>query len=105
MLCPRTCGTWRTSPLGFPSAASASGQSRLGGEPARGPPLPGGRGEPGEVARLFQPGEELDLAEVHRLQRAGRGQLRAKGEEIVRRHGLETLDLLDQQPFDDMDAM
>src|ERR1700687_4208634 len=64
-----------------------------------------GRLQPGEVFGLLQARQELDLTELHRLEPAGRGKLGAKGQEILRRHRLEDLDLLNEQPFDYVDRL
>src|SRR5258708_8952266 len=73
------------------------------------PPHPsrllGGRLQAGEIFGFLQAGQELDLAELHRLEAAGPRKLRAKGEESLRRHRLQDIDLLDEKLFDDVDAL
>src|SRR5258708_4889459 len=67
--------------------------------------LLGGRLQAGEIFGFLQAGQELDLTELHRLEAAGRRKLRAKSEEILRRHRLQDIDLLDEKLFDDVDAL
>ena len=49
-------------------------------------------------------GEELDLAELHRLEPARRRQPVPELAEVLRRHGLEDVDLLGQHAFDGVHA-
>src|SRR5439155_724199 len=61
--------------------------------------------EPRHVLRVFEPRQKLDLPELHRLEPARRSELGAKSEEVLGRHRLQDLDLLDQQLLDDVDPM
>ena len=61
--------------------------------------------EPVDVRRVLGAGEELQLAELHGLEAAGRRQPLAELQEVLRRHRLEHVDLLDQHPLDDVHAV
>ena len=62
------------------------------------------RGDVPQVPLLLQPGEELELAELHRLEPRRRRQQRSEGQEVLRRHRLQHLDVLDQHALDRVDA-
>ena len=70
------------------------GQPRLlvGGEPA----------EPLDVPCVLGAGDELELAELHRLEAAGRREPLAELQEVLRGHRLQHVDLLDQRALDDV---
>jgi hypothetical protein len=53
-----------------------------------------------QVAGVLGPGEELELAELHRLEPARGCQPLAELEEVLRRHGLQHVYLLHQHPLD-----
>ncbi len=62
-------------------------------------------GEPAEALherRVLGAGEELQLAELHRLEPAGRGERLPEREEVLRGHRLQHVDLLDEGPLDDV---
>ena len=61
--------------------------------------------QPGHVRRVLGPGQELDLPELHRLEAAGRGERRAEGQEVLRGHRLQHVDLLDEHPLDRVRAL
>ena len=55
-----------------------------------------------DVPRVLGAGEELELAELHGLEAARRCQPLPELEEVLRRHRLEHVDLLDEHPLDDV---
>src|SRR6266566_781361 len=67
------------------------GQAALEAEPLR----PGEATETGEKTRVLQAGEKLQLAKLHRLEAARGREQGPELEEVLRRHGLKDLDLLD----------
>src|SRR5207302_4104798 len=54
-----------------------------------------------QVGRVLQAGDELDLPELDRLEARRRRQLGPEGKEVLWRHRLQHLDLLDQKSPDD----
>src|SRR2546423_14165262 len=64
----------------------------------------GGAAQASHIFRFLEAREELDLTELHGLEAARGRELVAECEEVLRRYGLQDVDLLDQQLFDDVDA-
>ncbi len=55
-----------------------------------------------DVPRVLGAGEELQLTELHRLEAARGGEPLPELQEVLRRHRLQHVDLLDQHPLDDV---
>jgi hypothetical protein len=61
--------------------------------------------QPLDVARVAGAGQELQLAELHGLEAAGRREQLAEAQEVLRRHRLEHHDLLDEDLLDAVHAL
>ena len=81
---PRGRARRRTRPTGSARRAGARAGPLLVGEPA----------EPLDERRILGAGQELQLAELDRLEPAGRGELLAELQEVLRRHRLQYVDLV-----------
>src|SRR5439155_12894261 len=58
-----------------------------------------------QQARLLQARQELDLAELHRLEATGGGEVVPELQEVLRGHRLDDVDLLDHHLLDGVDAL
>ena len=90
-------------PAGEPAAAQHVRGRRptASARPAGAQPLPlvvGQAPEPLDVRRVLGAGEELQLAELHGLEAARRGEPLAELQEVLRRHRLQHVDLLRPAP-------